>query len=78
MKIRMFKQVIELGHYVPNFETYWDTWVVDKVIEEAEEVNKYLEEIKKETTSFGGGVYWSDTLGRFSIKYYFLSEGEEK
>lgn len=78
MKIRMFKQVIELGHYVPNFDAYWDTWVVDKVIEEAEEVNKYLEEAKKETTSFGGGVYWSDILGRFSIKYYFLCEGEEK
>lgn len=76
MKIRIYKQVIELGHYIPNFEAYWDDWVVDCVIEDAEDVKKYLTEAKKESTSFGGGVYYSKTLGKFSIKYYPLREEE--
>lgn len=78
MKIRMFKQVIELGHYVPNYGIYWDTWVVDKIIEDAEEISRYIEEASKESTGFFGGVYRSDTLGNFSINYHFLGEGEEK
>ena len=54
MKIRAYKQVVELGHYVWSGDRYWDDWVVDSVIEEADEVLKYVIEAKKKTTSFGG------------------------
>ena len=74
MGIRIYKQVIELGHTEPDWESYWGKWVVDSVIEEAEKVVEYLDEAKKETTSFGGGVYHSPTLGNFAIRYYFLEE----
>ena len=70
MKIRAYKQVVELGHYVWSGDRYWDDWVVDSVIEEADEVLKYVIEAKKKTTSFGGGVYYSDKMGRFCIQYY--------
>lgn len=72
--VRMYKQVIELGHYIPSWDSYWDEWKVDTVIEDAKQVQKYLDEAKKETTSFGGGVYHSPTLGKFAIRYYFLGE----
>ena len=70
MKIRAYKQVIELGHTVPDWDSYWGKWVVDSVIDEAERVLKYIEETKKDTTSFGGGIYHSDRLGDFRIRYY--------
>ena len=77
MGIRIYKQVIELGHTEPDWESYWDKWVVDSVIEEAEKVNEYLSEAKKETTSFGGGIYHSQKFGDFSIKYCPLGEWKD-
>ena len=76
MKLRIYKQVIELGHYVPNFDAYWDDWVIDSAIDDAEKVAEYIAEAKKETTSFGGGVYYSEKYGYFAIKYYSLGEWE--
>lgn len=70
MEIRIYKQVVELGHTVPDWDSYWDKWVVDSVIDEAEKVAEYIEETKKNTTSFGGGFYHSDRLGDFGIRYY--------
>lgn len=70
MKIRIYKQVIELGHTVPDWGSYWDKWVVDSVVDDAEKVLEYIEETKKDTTSFGGGTYHSNRLGEFGIRYY--------
>lgn len=77
MGIRIYKQVIEFGHTEPEWESYWGKWVVDSVIEEAEKVTEYLLEAKKKTTYFGGGIYHSQKLGDFSIKYYPLGEWKD-
>jgi hypothetical protein len=76
MEIRIYKQVVELGHTVPDWDSYWDKWVVDSVIDEAEKVVEYIEETKKNTTSFGGGIYHSDRLGDFGIRYYSMGTME--
>ena len=76
MKIRIYKQIVEVGHYSPNWESYGDDWIVDQIIEDAEEVEKYLIEARKETTSFARGVFLSNNLGKFSLTYQFLREEE--
>lgn len=71
-KIRMFKQVVEVGHSAcyggPT------VWVADAIIDDAEKVVEYLAEAKKDSTFFGRGVYSSPTLGDFVIRYYFVGE----
>lgn len=74
MKKRIYKQVIELGHWGFNFKTETSIWEVDKVIENAEEVTLYLTEAQKESTSFGYGVYTTEDFRKFCINYYFIEE----
>ena len=74
MKKRIYKQVIELGHWGFNFEIESSVWRVDKVIEDAEEVTLYLAEALKESTSFSCGVYTTEDFRRFCINYYFVEE----
>ena len=72
MKIRIYKQIVEVGHYSPNWESYGDDWIVDQIIEDAEEVEKYLIEARKETTSFARGVFLSNNLTPSPITHILL------
>lgn len=74
MKYRLYKQVVELGHFIPYEPRYWERWAVDTVIDEPEKVVEYLTEADKETTSFFRGVYYSKNCGHFAISYYPLNE----
>lgn len=74
MKKRIYKQVIELGHWTPNFATRGSDWRIDEVIEDAEEVGAYLLEAEKDSTSFGCGVYTTEDFRKFCIAYYFVEE----
>lgn len=74
-KIRMFKQVVELGEL--GLHNYEDVcWIPKKVIDEAEQVNMFLKEVNKKDVVFGGGTYYSPRLGRFCFSYKFIGENE--
>jgi hypothetical protein len=59
----------DLPEYVVGDELKLRTFYI-VTIDEAEKVLEYIEETKKDTTSFGGGIYHSDRLGDFGIRYY--------
>ena len=73
-KIRMFKQVVELGEW--GLHNYEDAWIVKEVIDDAEQVNMFLKEICKKDVVFGGGTYYSPRLGKFCFSYKFIGETE--
>lgn len=74
-KIRMFKQVVELGEWeLYNCEDV--CWVTKKVIDEAEQVNMFLKEVNKKDVVFGRGTYYSSRLGKFRFSYKFIGESE--
>ena len=73
-KIRMFKQVVELGEW--GLHNYEDAWITKKVIDEAEQVHMFLKEVNKKDVVFGGGTYYSPRLGRFCFSYKFIGESE--
>lgn len=74
-KIRMFKQVVELGEW-GIYNSYEDTWVVKEVIDDAEQVNMFLKKICKKDVAFGRGIYYSPRLGKFCFSYKFIEEVE--
>ena len=73
-KIRMFKQVVELGEL--RFNGYEDAWIVKEVIDDAEQVNMFLKETCKKDVGFGRGIYYSPRLGKFCFSYKFIGETE--
>ena len=74
-KIRMFKQVVELGEWeLYNYEDV--CWVTKKVIDEAEQVNMFLKEVNKKDVVFSRGTYYSPRLGKFCFSYKFIGENE--
>ena len=73
-KIRMFKQVVELGEW--GLYNYEDAWVVKEIIDDAEQVNMFLKEICKKDVIVGGGTYYSPRLGKFCFSYKFIGENE--
>ena len=74
-KIRMFKQVVELGEW-GIYNSYEDAWVTKEVIDDAEQVNMFLKETCKKDVTFGRGVYYSPRLGKFCFSYEFIGEIE--
>ena len=73
-KIRMFKQVVELGEW--GLYNYEDAWIVKEVIDDAEQVNMFLKEASKKDVVFGCGTYYSPRLGKFCFSYKFIEEIE--
>ena len=74
MKIRMYKQVVELGEW--QICGWDDKWCATKVIDNAEEVDFYRNEASKEDVGFGRGVYYSPRCGQFCITFKFIGERE--
>lgn len=76
MKIRMFKQVIEVGGWEANPVSEW--WVTHQEIEDAEQVKFFIEESKKEDTRFYYQTYKSPRYPHeFRIRYKFVEEIEK-
>lgn len=73
-KIRMFKQVVELGDW--ELHNYKDVWIVKEVIDDAEQIDMFLEEANKRDVVFGVGTYYSPRLGGFCFSYKFIGESE--
>jgi len=75
MKVRKFIQIVEVGKWVG-----WDwrdsKWVAETTYKDADTVNIYREEAKKEDVSFWRGTYTSPRLGEFCITYQFIEESE--
>lgn len=75
MKCRIFRQIVEVGCW--RIKNDWeDRWVASETYKDADIVNQYRAETKKEDVSFFRGVYWSPRLGQFCITYEFIKEEE--
>ena len=75
-KVRMYKQVVELGDWEYGG---WDDvyWKVKQTIENAETIKHFIEETKKPDVTFSYGTYYSPRHGRFCVNYKFVEEIEK-
>lgn len=75
MKVKMFIQVVEVGHWNSNgFDN--DSWVKEEVIRDADEVNIYLEDSCKKDVGYAGGTFFSPRLKCFRFEYEFIGINE--
>lgn len=75
MKLKMFIQVVEVGHWEPwDFDA--DHWVREEVIRDADEVNIYLADSCKKDVGFAGGAFYSPRLKCFRFNYEFVGINE--
>ena len=69
--IKVYKEIVKVGH----FKGY--DWVTIETIEDANEVERYCEEARKDTTDFRFGAYFSKEIGVFRFSYIELGNAEE-
>lgn len=71
MKVKMFMQVVEVGHWEPwDFDR--DHWVKEEIIWDADEVNIYLKDSCKEDVGYAGSAFCSPRLGYYRFDYEFV------
>lgn len=75
MKVKMFIQVVEVGHW-NSYGLDGDYWVKEEVIRDADEVKIYLEESCKKDVGFAVDTYYSPRLKCFRFNYEFVGINE--